>query len=99
MKHITALELKKRIESGEKINLIDVREPAEYAEFNIGGKLKPLGQIMSLQIDELEDIKNEEIIIHCRAGARSMQAALMLEQLGFTNVINMTGGTLAWQQL
>jgi rhodanese-related sulfurtransferase len=99
MTHITAAELKQRIDAGEKLNIIDVREPAEYAESNIGAKLIPLGQIMAMQIDDLEHLRNEEIIIHCRSGARSMQACAMLEQAGFTNLVNVTGGILAWQQL
>ena len=66
MQNITVEELKARMDAGEKINLIDCREPHEYAEFNIGGKLIPLGKIQSMQIDEIEDLKDEEVIIHCR---------------------------------
>ena len=98
MKNISVEELKGRMDAGEQLNLIDVREPAEYAEYNIGAKLIPLGRIMSLQIDELDDLKDEELILHCKAGSRSMQACMMLEQAGFTNVVNVTGGILAWQQ-
>ena len=98
MKNITVVELKSRLDAGEKIHLIDVREPSEYTEYNIGGTLIPLGQIMSMQLDELDEFKNEEIIIHCKAGGRSMQACMFLEQVGFTNVVNVTGGTMAWQQ-
>lgn len=98
MRTITVEELKSRMDSGEPIRLIDVREPAEYAEYNIGGTLIPLGKIMGLQIDELEDLRDEELIIHCKAGSRSMQACMMLEQAGFTNVVNVTGGAMAWQQ-
>lgn len=98
MKNITVEELKNRMDAGEALNIIDVREPAEYAEFNIGAKLMPLGQIMGLQIDDIEDLKNEEIILHCKAGARSMQAAMMLEQAGFTNVVNLVGGMNDWRQ-
>lgn len=98
MRNITVDELKARIDSGEKLNIIDVREPAEYAEYNIGATLKPLGQIMGMMIDDLEPIKEEEIILHCKAGMRSMQACMMLEQAGFTNVVNLTGGMIAWQQ-
>ena len=99
MKEISVSELKALLDSGADIQLIDVREPAEYAEFNIGGKLIPLGQIMGMQIDELEDLKNEEVILHCKGGTRSTQAGLMLEQVGFTNVVNLTGGVTAWKQL
>ena len=96
MKNITVEELKKRIDSGEKLHIIDVREPSEYAEFNIGGKLVPLGRIANMQLDELEDLKNEELILHCKAGSRSAQACMILEQAGFTNVVNVTGGMMAW---
>ena len=96
MKNITVEELKKRLDSGEKLHIIDVREPSEYAEFNIGGKLIPLGQIANMQLDELEDLKNEELIIHCKAGSRSAQACMILEQAGFINVVNVTGGMMAW---
>jgi rhodanese-related sulfurtransferase len=99
MKQITASELKARMDAGEQLNIIDVREPAEYAEYNMGAKLIPLGQIMSMQIDELEDLKNEELILHCKGGTRSMQACMMLEQAGFTNTVNLTGGIMAWKEL
>ena len=98
MKNITVEELKSRLDAGEKLHIIDVREPAEYAEYNIGGKLIPLGQIMGMQLEDLEDLKNEELIIHCKAGSRSMQACMVLEQVGFTNVVNVTGGVMAWKQ-
>jgi rhodanese-related sulfurtransferase len=99
MKNITVAELKSRIDAGEQLHIIDVREPGEYAEFNIGGILVPLGKIMSMQLDELEDLKNEEVIVHCKAGPRSMQACMMLETAGFTNVVNLQGGTVAWKQM
>ncbi|HXS38410.1 MAG TPA: rhodanese-like domain-containing protein [Flavipsychrobacter sp.] len=98
MENITVTELKERLNKGEKLTIIDVREPAEYAEFNIGAKLIPLGKIMGMQIDEIEDMKNDELIVHCRSGVRSMQACLVLEQVGFKNVKNVTGGILAWQE-
>ncbi len=99
MKQITADELKKRMDNGETLNIIDVREPSEYAEYNIGGKLIPLGKILSMQIDELEDLKDQELILHCKGGTRSTQAGLVLEQLGFSNVVNLTGGAMAFQKL
>lgn len=98
MNHITVQELKARMDAGEKLNLIDCREPQEYAEFNIGAQLIPLGKIQSMQIDELEDLRNEEVIIHCRSGQRSMMACMFLEQMGFTNTCNVTGGILAWKE-
>lgn len=98
MREITVEELKSRVDAGEKLHVIDVREPAEYTEYNIGAKLIPLGNIMGMQVDDIEDLKNEELIVHCRAGSRSMQACLMLEQFGFTNTVNVKGGVLAWQE-
>jgi rhodanese-related sulfurtransferase len=96
MTTITVEQLKERLDNGEKLNLIDVREPIEYQEANIGATLIPLGRIMAMQIEEIEDLKNEEIIIHCRSGMRSMQACMMLETFGFTNTVNVEGGILAW---
>lgn len=98
MENITVDELKSRLDKGEKLNLIDVREPDEYAETNIGAKLIPLGKIMGMQIEEIEDLKGEELIIHCRSGKRSLQAAMYLEMLGFTNTKNVVGGILEWNE-
>jgi rhodanese-related sulfurtransferase len=98
MQNITVKELKERLQAGEKINILDVREPQENAQFNIGGKLVPLGQIQSMQVEELNDWKNEEIIVYCRSGKRSMTACLVLDDLGFKNTKNLEGGMLAWQE-
>ena len=98
MKNITVEELKSRMDAGEQLHIIDVREPTEYAEYNIGGKLMPLGMIQGMQLEDLDDLKNEELIIHCKVGGRSMQACMILEQVGFTNVANVTGGIMAWKQ-
>jgi rhodanese-related sulfurtransferase len=98
MTTITVEELKARMDAGEKLHLIDCREPNEYAEFNIGATLIPLGRFQSFQIDELEDLKNEEVIIHCRSGKRSGQACMLLDTMGFTNTKNVVGGILEWQE-
>ena len=98
MQQISVDELKTRMDTGEKINLIDCREPHEYAEFNLGGTLIPLGKIQTMQTEELDDLKEEEIIIHCRSGQRSMMACLFLDTLGFKNTKNLVGGVLAWQE-
>ena len=96
MNNITVDELKKRMDRGEKINLIDCREPHEYAEFNLGGKLIPLGKFQTMQVDELDNLKNEEVIVHCRSGKRSMMACQILDTMGFKNTNNLQGGILAW---
>jgi rhodanese-related sulfurtransferase len=98
MQNITVDEIKRRLNAGEKINLVDVREPDENADFNIGGILMPLGKIQTMQIDDLEDLKEEEIVCYCRSGNRSGQACLILDMLGFKNTKNLTGGMLAWQE-
>jgi rhodanese-related sulfurtransferase len=97
MINISAEEVKQRMDAGEQLHLVDVREPYENAEFNIGGILIPLGKIQGFQIEDIEDLKNEEVICYCRSGNRSGQAALILEQAGFTNTKNLTGGMLNWQ--
>ena len=98
MKNITVEELKAKIDSGEKVNLIDCREPHEYAESHIGGKLIPLGKIQTMQVEEIEDLKDEEVIVYCRSGRRSMMACMVLDQLGFKDTYNVDGGILAWQE-
>ncbi len=98
MTNISPEEVKERLDAGETLHLIDVREPDENAEFNIGGTLFPLGKIQSMQIEDIEDLKNEEVILYCRSGNRSGIAAMVLDQVGFTNTKNLVGGVLAWQE-
>jgi rhodanese-related sulfurtransferase len=95
---ITPEEVKKRLDAGEKLNLIDVREVQENAAFNIGGTLLPLGKIQSMQTEYIENLKNEEVILYCRSGNRSGIAAITLDSMGFTNTKNLAGGMLAWQE-
>jgi len=98
MQIITVEELKSRIDDGEQLNIIDVREPHENAEFNIGGVLLPLGKVKTMQIEEIEDLKDQELIFYCRSGNRSGQACLFLDTMGFQNTKNLVGGMLAWQE-
>jgi rhodanese-related sulfurtransferase len=95
---VRADEIKARLDAGETLHLIDVREPDEHAEYNIGGTLLSLGKIQMMQIEDIEDLKNEEVICYCRSGNRSMQACMMLETFGFTNVKNLQGGMLNWRE-
>jgi rhodanese-related sulfurtransferase len=99
MQWITTNELRERILNGEQLNLVDVREPYEHDEFNIGGELIPLGKIQAMDLDQLGDFKEKELILYCRSGNRSGQACQILEMMGFTNTKNLQGGMLAWQQL
>jgi rhodanese-related sulfurtransferase len=97
MKTITVEEVKQRLDAGEKLHLIDVREPQEHADFNIGGILLPLGDIKTLQTEAIDNLREQETILYCRSGNRSGQAAMILEQIGFINVANLVGGMLEWE--
>lgn len=96
MKKITVEELYQKLESGEQLHVIDVREQDEYEEVNIGAKLLPLSQLKNMEADPIEAWKDEEVIVHCRSGQRSMQACMILEQLGFVNTVNVSGGIMDW---
>ena len=98
MENISVEELKSRLDAGEKINVVDVREPHENAEFNIGGTLIPLGKIQTMQIEDIEDLKDQELVLYCRSGNRSGQACMFLDAMGFKNTKNLVGGMLAWQE-
>jgi rhodanese-related sulfurtransferase len=98
MQAISVDELKERLDKGEKLNLLDVRQPSENAEFNIGGVLFPLGKIQAMDISEIEELKDQEVICYCRSGNRSGQACNILDMLGFKNTKNLTGGMLAWRE-
>jgi rhodanese-related sulfurtransferase len=89
-------ELKERLSRNEDLNIVDVREEWEWEENNIGAKNIPLGSIPN-RLDELEQYKEQELILHCRSGARSGQAQKFLQQQGFKNVRNLLGGIVAYQ--
>ena len=92
---ITVEELKRKLDAKEDVFVLDVREPHEYLIANLGVPQIPLGDV-ERRVGELAAQKNREVIVHCRSGARSQKAALMLKQAGFTNVSNLAGGILAW---
>lgn len=94
---ISVEQLKERLDAGEKIHLIDVREDEEVAQGMIQGALHmPLGQVPQ----RLDDIpREEEVIFICRSGYRSDQACQYLSSLGFTGTTNLVGGMLAWVNL
>lgn len=98
MRTITVEELKARIDAGEELHIVDVREPNENAEFNIGGTLLPLGNIVAMNTEAIDDLKDKEVIFYCRSGNRSGQACMYAETMGFTNVVNVVGGMLAWRE-
>jgi rhodanese-related sulfurtransferase len=93
---IEVTELKKKIDNNEDFFLLDVREEHEYAMYNMGGTLIPLGSLPDA-IPQIEQYKDTEIVVHCRSGMRSATAKQFLLQSGFKNVRNLIGGALAWQ--
>ncbi|RZA00555.1 MAG: rhodanese-like domain-containing protein [Sphingobacteriaceae bacterium] len=95
---ISANELLERLNTGDEPVIIDVREQIEYHTYNIGGINMPLSTLPS-NIDELEYNKTDEIIVICKAGIRSRTAQVMLQQHGYQNVKNLTGGFIAIQRI
>ena len=98
MDQITVEELHQRLRSHPELHVLDVREPNEYEEYNIGAHLLPLSRLRQMDAEEIEDWKNDEIIVHCRSGQRSMEACMLLQTLGFRQPINLTGGIVAWNK-
>ena len=92
---ITTLELRKKIDSGENVLLIDVREPHEHEYVNLGGSLIPVNQLR-VRFKEL-DAENE-IVVYCHRGNRSAFAVNFLLQRGFSKVKNLVGGIDDWAQ-
>jgi molybdopterin/thiamine biosynthesis adenylyltransferase/rhodanese-related sulfurtransferase len=86
-------ELKRRLDAGDDIFVLDVREPHEYQICNLGGHLIPLGDLPN-RVNELDT--SREIVAHCKMGGRSAKAVQFLRQAGFTKVRNLTGGITAW---
>lgn len=95
MEDITVQELKAKMDAKETFVFIDVREPVEYQQYNLGAKLIPLGGLMQ-HMDKLADHRDSEIVVHCRSGKRSATAKHMMEQQGFSKVRNLVGGVLEW---
>jgi len=90
---ITPRELKTRLDRGDDLYILDVREPHEYQICNLGGHLIPLGEL-SRRAAELDSSK--EIVAHCRSGKRSAEAVDFLRKAGFKKIWNLKGGILAW---
>ena len=90
---IAPRELKARLDRGDDLFVLDVREPHEYQICNLGGHLIPLGEL-SRRVNELDS--SREIVAHCRSGKRSAEAVEFLRSAGFRKVLNLKGGILAW---
>ena len=98
MKEITVQELKSRLDAGEEIVLIDVREPYEHEEFNIGGELIPLADIIS-NAGRIKEMGSKDIVFYCRSGNRSSMAQKMLAIQGIMNTLSLRGGMNAWRDM
>src|SRR4051795_2089699 len=90
---MTVKELKQRLDAGEDLQLIDVREPYEFQIAQIGGKLIPQNDVPQ-RLAEID--RDREVVVHCRSGARSQRIAEFLNQNGYPRVANLAGGILAW---
>jgi len=95
MDEITATELKERLDRGDDLQIIDVREPNEYEVARLeGSKLIPLGQVVNRK-DEIDE--SRETIVHCKLGGRSAKAIEALQRAGFAGrLVNLKGGITAW---
>ncbi len=95
MAETTATELKQRLDNGEDIQIVDVREPHEVAIAKIPNSIHiPLGQVVN-RMSEIDPSK--ETVVHCKMGGRSARAIMALKQSGFSgNLINLKGGITAW---
>jgi rhodanese-related sulfurtransferase len=98
MSSINSQELLDRLQSGETLNLLDVREEIEYHTYNVGGKNIPLSKVNE-NINQLGYNKTDEIIVICKAGLRSQTATDLLTRNGYLQVRNLTGGLMALQKL
>lgn len=92
---ITVHELKSRLDGDDPPFVLDVREPSEYEAANLGGALVPLGQLPD-RVDEIREHQNEDVVVHCRSGARSAKAVAFLREQGFDGAVNLKGGIHAW---
>jgi len=90
---ITPKELKARLDRGDDLFILDVREPHEFQICNLKGHLIPLGELPR-RVHELDS--SREIIAHCRSGKRSADAVEFLRKAGFRKILNLKGGILAW---
>lgn len=98
MNNISVQELQALRHNNPAIHILDVRENEEHMEYNIGGTLLPLSKISQFDYDLIEGLQDEAIYVICRSGKRSLQACMLLEQAGFSQVHNVAGGILAWQE-
>lgn len=93
---ITVKELKERLDRGEALNILDVREVHEFNAGKISNFNIPMGEIPH-QLERLAEFKDQELIVYCRSGGRSGAMTQYLKSQGFQDVRNLIGGVLAWK--
>jgi rhodanese-related sulfurtransferase len=94
---IEVSDFKAHLEKNPNCQIIDVREPHEYEETNMGGKLIPLASLLD-RLSELDQYKDDFIVVHCRSGKRSIAACDVMRTMGFSKVYSLKGGILAWNE-
>jgi adenylyltransferase/sulfurtransferase len=92
---LTVKELKRRIDAGEQVYILDVREPHEFKIAQIGGQLIPMNEVPQ-RLSEID--REREVIVHCHHGVRSQRVAEFLKQAGYPQVVNLAGGIDAWSE-
>lgn len=98
MNEISVSELKKRLSSGDHLLLVDVREPHEHDEYNLGGVNIPVSEL-PFRIDELKNEEENTIVLYCQSGNRSILAQKLLAmQFKIENTVNLKGGVNAWKE-
>jgi rhodanese-related sulfurtransferase len=95
---ITASELKQLISEGNQFLFLDVREPYEHAQMHIPGSLLlPLAELSSA-IEQLQNYKDQHVVVYCKAGVRSAIACRLLASHGFSQLTNLADGIIGWRQ-
>lgn len=94
MHQLTPAQLKHWLDTGHEFVLIDVREPWEHDNYNIGGVLMPMGDLAA-RVNEIP--RNTDVVLYCEKGIRSVIAIQRLETAGYTNLCNLMGGMSAWK--
>jgi rhodanese-related sulfurtransferase len=100
IKNMTPTEVYERMQSGERIDLVDVRTPQEYAQVHaVGARSVPLdGLTKDAVMRDAQAAPADPIYVICKSGGRSRSACGLLQQQGLDNVVNVEGGTMAWEQ-
>ena len=93
---MTPQELKVKLNAAEPLRLLDVRQPDEHAFVSLpNSTLIPLGELLA-RVDEIDDWRDDQVVVYCHHGIRSAQAVAHLKAIGFSNVHNLSGGIDRW---